>query len=154
MAVPPARAVEDAHKMCDMIGVGRRYPTLTTDRHRDHNLGPPAKTSLRGIVARFLTRRPTPKESPVSPKSPSASPKPETVPTPRVLRSKTREESREYRKSVVDLDLEKPMDGVGFATGNGDGDMRGVIIKDFACVQKDPPASRSRSKASLSEDLE
>ena len=36
----------------------------------------------------------------------------------------------EYRKSVADLD--KPMDGVGLATGNGDGDMQGVFIKDFA----------------------
>ena len=58
-----------------------------------------------------------------------------------------RKEYEEYRKSMVDL--EKPMDGVGLATGNGDGDMKGVFIKDFAYVLQEKPASASSSVVEL-----
>ena len=104
---------------------------------RDSKSNPPTKASFWVIVARFLSRRVS-KGQNVNASRSVESQKSQSVSIPRVAQSKTRQE---YRKSVADL--EKPMDGVGLATGNGDGDMSGVFIKDFAYPLEESPLSRS-----------
>jgi len=140
MALQPAGLMEREGKLGNVVqvegGLARPHqpglsvisPTTAT-----------TKTTIRGIVACFLTRRSSKRKDANQSQSVSDQ-KQESVPTPRVARSKA---WMEHRKSVADL--EKPMDGVGLATGNGEGDMRGVIIKDFATVTNNPPVSESNS---------
>ena len=104
---------------------------------KDSSSKSPTRTSFRGIVARFLTRRTSKGKEGVTSQS-AGSQTSQSVPVSRVARSKAWQEKR---KSVADL--EKPMDGVGLATGNGDGDMSGVFIKDFAYALEELPVSRS-----------
>ncbi|KAL6716654.1 hypothetical protein ACLMJK_006222 [Lecanora helva] len=121
--------------MCNLLEARR---TLTS---------PQTRKSLRNIVTRFLTRRPSAKEKTASHNLPDAFSEKEAVPAPRPVRREGCEEQREHRKSVIEIG--KPMDGVGLATGNGDGDQKGVIIKDFAYVVEERPASKESSCVEL-----
>ena len=114
-------------------------PLVSHKESLDKNSGPksPTRASFRGIVARFLSRR-TSKGKDGSTGQSAGSQTSQPVPMSRVARSKAWQENR---KSLADL--EKPMDGVGLATGNGDGDMSGVFIKDFAYALEELPVSRS-----------
>ena len=136
--------------MYGMMGVGRSTSILTLAEYKNQRASDSSRVSFKGLVARILTRRSSKgreRESPSTQLPELAPKKVEPVPRPRVVRRSMRKEYEEYRKSVVEL--EKPMDGVGLATGNGDGDMRGVFIKDFAYELKEKSASTPSSVVEL-----
>ena len=138
-------SISTASKTYNVVQIeGRHQSTLTPQRSPFdlgvHTASSTTRSNFKSIVSRFLTWRggkggkevampppPTPVKQ-IEVKRGEA----QSVPRPRVLWTREkRTEMAHYRKCVF-ADLDNRLAGGGRATGNGDGDMSGVWMKDFA----------------------